>query len=253
MLGYPRMFSSAGCFGTLGISSTERTKANQLAVDLGTWSRHALLGAFGFTYKGARLVLDARGLLVEPVAERLNLFNTGELPPNRNGQQPGVRAACARRDPVDPSDEVSSDLDQMLRRVLAAFNDHDLDAIMSHFAEDCVFEDSARTRPVGPPLRRQGRGRRGWRRSSTASRTSTGDDDHFACGNRGVSEWTINGTTVDGERIDVRGCDIWTFDDDGRSCARTASGRSASRDEFDPSRGLNVETARRRPRWASWS
>jgi hypothetical protein len=37
------------------------------------------------------------------------------------------------------------------------------------------------------------------------------DDDHFACGNRGVSEWTITGTTVEGEQIEVRGCDLWTF------------------------------------------
>ena len=43
-----------------------------------------------------------------------------------------------------------------------------------------------------------------------------GDDAHFACGNRGVSEWTISGTTLDGERIEVRGCDLWTFGDDDR-------------------------------------
>ena len=42
------------------------------------------------------------------------------------------------------------------------------------------------------------------------------DEDHFACGDRGVSEWTISGTTVDGERIEVRGCDLWTFGDDGQ-------------------------------------
>jgi hypothetical protein len=41
------------------------------------------------------------------------------------------------------------------------------------------------------------------------------DDCHFACGARGVSEWTITGTTVDGVVVDVRGCDIWTFDSDG--------------------------------------
>jgi hypothetical protein len=35
-------------------------------------------------------------------------------------------------------------------------------------------------------------------------------------GNRGVSEWTISGTTVDGDHIDVRGCDLWTFADDGK-------------------------------------
>ena len=38
----------------------------------------------------------------------------------------------------------------------------------------------------------------------------------FACGNRGVSEWTISGTTTEGERIEVRGCDLWTFGDDDR-------------------------------------
>ena len=43
-----------------------------------------------------------------------------------------------------------------------------------------------------------------------------GDDDHFACGARGVSEWTLSGTTVDGEHIEVRGCDLWTFEPGGK-------------------------------------
>ncbi len=34
---------------------------------------------------------------------------------------------------------------EVLRQVLDGFNRHDLDAIMSHFAEDCVFES-----PRGP-------------------------------------------------------------------------------------------------------
>ena len=33
----------------------------------------------------------------------------------------------------------------------------------------------------------------------------------FVSGDRGVSEWTLTGTTVDGERLEVRGCDLWTF------------------------------------------
>ena len=41
------------------------------------------------------------------------------------------------------------------------------------------------------------------------------DDDHFVSGDRGVSEWTISGTTTDGERIEVRGCDLLTFGPDG--------------------------------------
>ena len=40
-----------------------------------------------------------------------------------------------------------------------------------------------------------------------------GDDDHFVAGDRGASEWTLTGTTTDGEALEVRGCDLWTFRD----------------------------------------
>ena len=43
-----------------------------------------------------------------------------------------------------------------------------------------------------------------------------GDDDHFACGARGVSQWTLRGTTVDGGHVEVRGCDLWTFGPGGQ-------------------------------------
>jgi len=104
-----------------------------------------------------------------------------------------------------------------LKQVLEAFNRHDLEAIMSHFADDCVFES-----PRGPdPWGRRFVGKDEVRRGLAARFESIpdvhyGDDDHFACGDRGVSEWTISGTTVEGERIEVRGCDLWTFGDDGR-------------------------------------
>ena len=106
---------------------------------------------------------------------------------------------------------------QTLREVLDGFNEHDLDAIMAHFAEDCVFEA-----PRGPdPWGRRSVGKDEVRRGLAARFEGIpdvhyGDDDHFACGDRGVSEWTITGTGVDGERIEVRGCDLWTFGDDGR-------------------------------------
>jgi steroid delta-isomerase-like uncharacterized protein len=105
----------------------------------------------------------------------------------------------------------------LLREVLDAFNRHDLDAIMSRFAEDCVFEA-----PRGPdPWGRRFVGKEEVRRGLAARfegipDVSYEDDDHFASGERGVSEWTIKGTTVDGERIEVRGCDLWTFDESGR-------------------------------------
>ncbi len=104
-----------------------------------------------------------------------------------------------------------------LKRLLEAFNRHDLDAIMSQFADDCVLEfprgpDVWGRRFVGKDEVRRGLGDR----LEGIPDVRYVDDDHFASGNRGVSEWTITGTTVDGERIEVRGCDLWTFGDDDR-------------------------------------
>ena len=104
----------------------------------------------------------------------------------------------------------------ILREVLDAFNRHDLDAIMSYFAEDAVFEaprgaDAWGRRFVGKAEVRRGLAAR----FEGIPDVRYGDDDHFACGDRGLSEWTITGTTVDGAAVEVRGCDIWAFDADG--------------------------------------
>jgi hypothetical protein len=42
------------------------------------------------------------------------------------------------------------------------------------------------------------------------------DDTHFVAGDIGVSEWTLRGTAVGGENIEVRGCDFFTFANDGK-------------------------------------
>jgi ketosteroid isomerase-like protein len=112
-----------------------------------------------------------------------------------------------------------SDQDRVetLKHVLDAFNRHDLDAIMAQFGDDCVFES-----PRGPdPWGRRFTGRDEVRRGLAARFEGIpdvrwSDDAHFASGNRGVSEWTLSGTSVDGERIEVRGCDLWTFGHDGK-------------------------------------
>ena len=82
VLGYPRVFSGAGCFGTLGISSTEQTKANALADALDqVIATHAATD--GVTYKSAIGALHrARRLLFEPMAERAQPVQyRRELPP----------------------------------------------------------------------------------------------------------------------------------------------------------------------------
>jgi taurine dehydrogenase small subunit len=45
---------------------------------------------------------------------------------------------------------------EALKQVLEAFNRHDLDAIMSHFADDCVFESPRGPDAWGAALRGQG-------------------------------------------------------------------------------------------------
>jgi steroid delta-isomerase-like uncharacterized protein len=102
-----------------------------------------------------------------------------------------------------------------LKAVLDAFNRHDLDAIMEFFADDPVLEtprgaDPWGTKFVGREAVRSGLSKR----FEGIPDVQYADDDHFvtADGRRGVSEWTLTGTTLDGERIEVRGCDLWTFE-----------------------------------------
>ena len=102
--------------------------------------------------------------------------------------------------------------DRTLKRFLDAFNRHDLDAIMSFFTDDCVFN-----MPRGPtPEGRSAAGKEAVR-SLLATRfegipdVHYGDDRHFVAGGRGVSEWLLTGTTRAGERVEVRGCDLFEF------------------------------------------
>jgi len=90
VLGYPRVFSSASCFGTLGISSTERTKANALADALDqVTAAHA--AADGVTYKSAISAFTGHAVCSSsPWVNGLNLFNTGEsYHPTRSGNSSG--------------------------------------------------------------------------------------------------------------------------------------------------------------------
>jgi ketosteroid isomerase-like protein len=99
-----------------------------------------------------------------------------------------------------------------LQAFLDAFNAHDVDAIMSFFTEDCVFD-----MPRGPaPGGRRLTGRQQVRAGITSRFDGIPDvqyvdDRHWTSGDRGVSEWTIRGTRATGERIEVRGCDLFEF------------------------------------------
>ncbi len=101
-----------------------------------------------------------------------------------------------------------------LQAIAAAFDAHDLDTIMSYFADDAVFDaprgpDEWGSRVIGKQAIREAFAGR----FEGIPDVRYTDDDHFVAGNRGCSEWTLRGTTVDGTRVEVRGCDLWTFRD----------------------------------------
>ncbi|MEO8287253.1 MAG: nuclear transport factor 2 family protein [Chloroflexota bacterium] len=101
---------------------------------------------------------------------------------------------------------------EVMQQVLDAFNRHDLDAIMAFFAEDAVFESPRGRDPWGNRFVGKERVREGLAARFTGiPDVHYGDDSHWVCGNRGVSEWTITGTTTEGVRVNVRGCDLWEF------------------------------------------
>ncbi|HET9344261.1 MAG TPA: nuclear transport factor 2 family protein [Candidatus Limnocylindrales bacterium] len=103
---------------------------------------------------------------------------------------------------------------RMIQAITAAFDNHDLDGILAHFAGDAVFEA-----PRGPDPWGQRFVGRDEIREAFAGRFSGIPDvryrggEHFVDGERGASEWTLSGTTTAGQRIEVRGCDLWTFRD----------------------------------------
>ena len=104
------------------------------------------------------------------------------------------------------------DIRATLVELCDAFNAHDLDRIMDHLAEDSVLE-----MPRGPdPWGRRFEGRQAVRQG-LASRfeglpdVHYGETEHFVDGNTGISKWTLTGTTREGARIEVRGCDFYTF------------------------------------------
>jgi steroid delta-isomerase-like uncharacterized protein len=103
---------------------------------------------------------------------------------------------------------------ELLDRFAAAWNRHDLDAIMSMMSDDCVFQSSA-----GPDADGQrSEGRQAVRAAYEAVFAAFpdarwADARHFVAGHRGVSEWTFTGTQRDGNRVEVTGCDLFTFRD----------------------------------------
>lgn len=105
---------------------------------------------------------------------------------------------------------------ETLKQILAAFNRHDLDAIMEFFSDDCSFDLPRGPEPWGQRFVGKAQVREAFAgRFKGIPNVHYGEDSHWvsADGKEGVSEWTLTGTTTTGVDLKVRGCDLWQFRD----------------------------------------
>ena len=104
----------------------------------------------------------------------------------------------------------------LLDEIQDGFNRHDVDGILSHFAEDCEW---LMARGPNAP-----EGRRCVGKAEIAevlrSRYAQIPDmrweemRHWICDDtKSLSEWVVRGTPIGGEPIEYLGCDLWEFRD----------------------------------------
>jgi len=106
------------------------------------------------------------------------------------------------------------DIRATLTELCAAFNAHDLDRIMACFAEDCVLEMPRGSKPWGSRFEGKSNVRQALaKRFEGLPDVHYGDAQHFvdSSADAGISKWTLTGTSPEGKKTQVRGCDFYTF------------------------------------------
>ena len=100
-----------------------------------------------------------------------------------------------------------------LDELAAGFNAHDIEAIMGFFAEECSLDlprgpDAHGSRFVGRDEVRRGI----LTRFQTTPDVQYDEVENFASDGMGMSRWLLTGTTANGDKVRVRGCDFYSFE-----------------------------------------
>ncbi len=100
-----------------------------------------------------------------------------------------------------------------LENYSAAWNAHDIDRIMAYMTDDCVFETGGGAEQYGTRYAGAAEVRQRFIEVWTEIPDVRFENGlHFVQDNHGCSEWTFVGTRKDGTRIEIDGCDLFTFE-----------------------------------------
>ena len=111
---------------------------------------------------------------------------------------------------------------EYLQQFADAWNRHDVDELMGFMTKDCVFVASAGPDVHGERFEGEQAVRTAYAKVfETFPDAHWGDARHMVNGDRGLSEWTFSGTTSDGTRVEVEGCDLFEFKN-GRIAVKNA-------------------------------
>jgi len=119
-------------------------------------------------------------------------------------------SASGDEDREKSTTEAGSELLGLLIRHTDAWNSHDLEDLMSLFADDCVFEASGGDEVTGKRFEGHVDVRRAFADvlESMPDAQWGGGRHNVLAADYGVSEWTLTGTLSDGRRVEVDGCDF---------------------------------------------
>ena len=106
------------------------------------------------------------------------------------------------------------EIEKFIKEVFSLFNQHDIEAVMSCFTDDCVFLTPGGDHIYGNKIE----GKQAVRASfqnvfDTVKDAAWEDTSHVVDGDRVFSEWIYSGTDIDGNRTEVQGIDVFTIRD----------------------------------------
>jgi beta-alanine degradation protein BauB len=112
-------------------------------------------------------------------------------------------------------DELARRRHACLERFADAWNAHDVDKLMGCMSAECEFRSSAGLDASGTVSRGRDAVRAAYAGVfETFPEAAWTDPRHFVARERGFSEWRFVGKDRKGTRIEVDGCDLFTFDGD---------------------------------------